>query len=431
MSNSWLSLIICTWSQPLSAQSKCTMCCGKSCGDMPEHACTTGRHASGIEAVSSLTGVKSWRQQHRMQIPQREFGGAAMRTGLRIKASPSWELQWADQNLLNQSSQRSWPTTGSCSQGSLKFKTCSVHGCCCFTVGPPERTSTIRTIRPELSAEFSQRHDEQIWHCFCKLLKTPPDAVAVSASKAATLPFTSGGLGLRSAWRLREAAHWASWADTIKMVKARHPDIANIILAAVEARDEVPSVQAVNQSVESLAEIGFVAPLGRVGQGDCCPAKCRGCRPEPAQGGMAGIRVSLGGVQFPGGVLRPTLSNAESALLRSQGGPLASAPFVSFPDESLRSFGTASSPGLSCADCVSHSLFQPVPADVAVLSTSLAIIGRPALLLDAGTQGVPSGERGCENLPRGRWEGPKKRFRAGHGPWCCKPVRHQEARGRC
>ena len=101
-----------------------------------------GRHASGIEAVSSLTGVTNWRQQHRMQIPQQEFGGAAMRTGLRIKASQSWELQWADKNLLNQNSQRSWPTTGSCSQGSLKFKTCSVRGCCCFIVGPPKRTST-------------------------------------------------------------------------------------------------------------------------------------------------------------------------------------------------------------------------------------------------------------------------------------------------
>ena len=39
-----------------------------------------------------------------------------------------------------------------------------------------------------------------------------------------------------------------------------------------------------------------------------------------------------------------------------------------------------SSGSCSCADCVSLSLFQPVP-DVAVLSTSLAIIGRLALLL--------------------------------------------------
>ena len=104
------------------------------------HARTRVHH--GKTRIWNLTGVSSWRQQHRMQIPQREFGEAAMKTGLKIKALPSWEFQWADQNMLNQSSQRFWPTTGSCSQGSLKFKTCSVRGCCCFIVGPPERTST-------------------------------------------------------------------------------------------------------------------------------------------------------------------------------------------------------------------------------------------------------------------------------------------------
>ena len=60
---------------------------------------------------------------------------------------------------------------------------------------------------------------------------------------------------------MREASHWSSWAGTIKMVKARQSgDVAETILAAVEARDEVPSVQAINTSVESLVEVGFVAP---------------------------------------------------------------------------------------------------------------------------------------------------------------------------
>ena len=189
----------------------------------------------------------------------------------------------------------------------------------------------IRTIRPELSAEFSQRHDEQMWHCFCKLLKTPPDAVAVSVSKAATLPLTSGGLGLRSAWRLREAAHWASWADTIKMVKARHPDIADIILAAVEARDEVPSVQAINQSVESLAEVGFVAPpWEELARGIVVPPNAEDADPNQPRVGWQAFASRLVESSFLE-ALRPTLSNAEGALLRSQGGPLASAPFVSFP----------------------------------------------------------------------------------------------------
>ena len=70
-----------------------------------------------------------------------------------------------------------------------------------------------------------------------------------------------GGLGLRSALRLREAAHWASWADTIKMVRARHPEMAEVILQAVEARDEVSSVQAINRSVEFGRDLSH--PLGK------------------------------------------------------------------------------------------------------------------------------------------------------------------------
>ena len=87
------------------------------------------------------------------------------------------------------------------------------------------------------------------------------------------------------------------------------------------------------------------APLGRVGQGDCCPAKCRGCRPEPAQGGMAGIRVSLGGVQFPGGV---EANFVQCRRCPSQV-PRRATGFCSvcrFPDESRLTFGTTTPPGL-------------------------------------------------------------------------------------
>ena len=52
-------------------------------------------------------------------------------------------------------------------------------------------------------------------------------------------------------------------------------------------------------------------------------------------------------------------ANAEGALLRSQGGPLASVPFVSFPTNRVSRF--------------SRSPSQPVPADVDVLLTPLAI----------------------------------------------------------
>ena len=79
----------------------------------------------------------------------------------------------------------------------------------------------IRTIRPELTANFAWSHHDQILQCFCNLLRIRLDAVAASAKAATSLPLVAGGLGLRSALRLREAEHWASWADTMKMVWAR------------------------------------------------------------------------------------------------------------------------------------------------------------------------------------------------------------------
>ena len=98
--------------------------------------------------------------------------------------------------------------------------------------------------------------------------------VAPSTKAAATLPLAAGGVVVEKRLRLREAAHWASWADTISMIRARHPEIVEVILRAVEAPDEVPSVQAVNRSVDSLAHVGFVPPLGRVGARGCSPSNC-------------------------------------------------------------------------------------------------------------------------------------------------------------
>ena len=65
---------------------------------------------------------------------------------------------------------------------------------------------------------------------------------------------------MRSASRLRHADHWASWADTIRMVQERHPEVADVIVRAVEARYEAPSLGAINSCTQHLREARFAAP---------------------------------------------------------------------------------------------------------------------------------------------------------------------------
>ena len=84
----------------------------------------------------------------------------------------------------------------------------------------------IRAVSPDCSLQFATRHEAQIWRCLTTLVGVLPEAVSDSAKAAATLPLSSGGLGCRSSFRLRHAAHWASWADSIKMIGERHPEVA-------------------------------------------------------------------------------------------------------------------------------------------------------------------------------------------------------------
>ena len=68
---------------------------------------------------------------------------------------------------------------------------------------------------------------------------TRPD----SAKAAATLPLAAGDLGLRSAERLRHAAHWASWADMLEALSS----VAANFIAALEAGEGTPSIQSSSQ----------------------------------------------------------------------------------------------------------------------------------------------------------------------------------------
>ena len=190
----------------------------------------------------------------------------------------------------------------------------------------------LRTTSPDLSLDFATRHDSQIWDCFCSLVGVDPATVQWSSHAAASLPLAAGGLGLRSAVKLRHAAHWASWADSMKMVNDRHPEIARIILDAIHDESNADGIQALLSSAASVRDADFTPPSW--------DDLATGTAEEEAQHGEVEPNQPRHGWQSRAGpevesrslhAIREVLPIPQQALLRSQGGPLASAPFVCMP----------------------------------------------------------------------------------------------------
>ena len=69
-------------------------------------------------------------------------------------------------------------------------------------------------------AKYARIHDDNIWGCLCDFLNVNPTREDIRNS--ANLPLVLGGVGFRSASRISASAYWASWADCLPMVSARH-----------------------------------------------------------------------------------------------------------------------------------------------------------------------------------------------------------------
>ena len=106
----------------------------------------------------------------------------------------------------------------------------------------------------------------------------------------------TGGLGLRSAERIRWPAYWASWADTLPMTRERHPEVADLIVYHLEGGASSPWVQLVGLPQPSMGWMGLKtvtacptpAHHGSGGQGTWCPTA-----------GVAACSCNQDRVQFP------------------------------------------------------------------------------------------------------------------------------------
>ena len=150
------------------------------------------------------------------------------------------------------------------------------------------------------------------------------DQCTEAVREVATFPLSLGGLGLRGAVRMREPAYWASWADCLPMIRARHLEIADEFLHELDGGTEAPCLAEAAQAARNLVGVmGFEPPSWH--------ALIRGARPpfpSPAdfEHGFrtgwqheASSRVERSHCETQG--------DASRALVRSQAGPGAGLSF--------------------------------------------------------------------------------------------------------
>ena len=111
----------------------------------------------------------------------------------------------------------------------------------------------LRTVQPDQTEDFARRHNEEVWRCLRTILGTP--SALDEAQLIAALALSAGGLGLTSAQRVKGAAHFASWADCLCMVRDKHPLVAELMIRHLE-EGTPPCFQAVRQCKDSSGRSG-------------------------------------------------------------------------------------------------------------------------------------------------------------------------------
>ena len=183
---------------------------------------------------------------------------------------------------------------------------------------------------------FAQEHDRGDLEV---PLPTPPCGSRLNATFSGCSSFPStvvgGGLGLRSDTRLRGAAHWASWADSLKMVFDHHPDVAKRIVRDLEDHHPAPSIQAALDCAASLSREGFNPPPWEDLLLEEPEPSRENAEPGQPRKGWQKRATEPVEVRHLRRSVSPQLTDTEAALLRSQAGPMASAALTAIPSTRL------------------------------------------------------------------------------------------------
>ena len=188
----------------------------------------------------------------------------------------------------------------------------------------------LRTVPPELTAEYARVHDNRVLQCLCDVLHIR-NGLPGQTLETASLPLTLGGLGVGGSGRVRDAAFWGSWADCLEMVKARHPQVAQDMMTGFRSQRS-GCLSSVTGAVNRLLEVGVHVPEWKEIADGLRPEDLGVAEWEPCEGrGWQRHASATVHDQYREQVVWPHLSLAERALVRSQSGPLASVPFTALP----------------------------------------------------------------------------------------------------
>ena len=124
----------------------------------------------------------------------------------------------------------------------------------------PRSNYTTRTLPPTLAENYARKHDAGVWGVLAQLLDREDLAEELNSvhARLASLPLRLGGAGLRSADRTREAAYWASWADTLPMMAARCPNLCETFCQELESESSrAESLRQAAAARRSLVRKGY------------------------------------------------------------------------------------------------------------------------------------------------------------------------------
>ena len=199
----------------------------------------------------------------------------------------------------------------------------------------PRHNYNARTLPPTLAEKYAQGHDGGMWEVLVTLLgrEDLAERTGTKHHDLATLPQRLGGCGLRSASRTREAAYWASWADTLPMMHQRCPQLARRFCAELEgAQSRAQSLQEAATARTNLVNAGFHdCPTWEAVKDGTRPPKPETTEPGEFAHGWQHLASSAKETNYKEDVVAAKLGRAHTALWKSQQGPCAGTHLTALP----------------------------------------------------------------------------------------------------